>query len=66
MKIPSISSRKKPEEMVQVVKNGVNAGRLCLVSVDKTLPAGDRLLSKILLLKSDEAGFLKVAIPHPP
>jgi len=71
LEIPSIIDKdtifiikRDPNEMVQVRKNGENQHRLCAVAEDLEMPVGDQLLSKFLLLKTDEKKFKEIAIKH--
>ena len=56
--------KKDPNEMVEVKKNEKYSHKLCAVSEDLEMPVGDQLLSKVLLIKTDEKKFRKVAIRH--
>ena len=50
--------------MVDVKKNGKYSHKICAVAKDMEMPVGDQLLSKVLLLKTDEKAFREVAIRH--
>jgi len=52
--------RRESCQRVQIVKAGKNVGELCLICTDD-IPEYDRLLNKILLLKTDEKRALEVA-----
>lgn len=56
--------KKDPNEMVNVKKKGNYSHKLCAVSEDLEMPVGDQLLSKVLLIKTDEKKFREVAIKH--
>jgi len=56
--------KKDPNDMVDVKRNGKYSHKLCAVSEDLEMPVGDQLLSKVLLLKTDEKKFREVAIKH--
>lgn len=56
--------KKDPNAMVDVKKNGKYSHKICAVAKDLEMPVGDQLLSKILLLKTDEKKFREVAIRH--
>jgi len=56
--------KKDPNAMVDVKKNGKYSHKICAVAEDLEMPVGDQLLSKILLLKTDEKKFREVAIRH--
>lgn len=56
--------KKDPNAMVDVKKNGKYSHKICAVSQDLEMPVGDQLLSKVLLLKTDEKSFREVAIRH--
>jgi len=56
--------KKDPNAMVDVKKNGKYSHKICAVSKDMEMPVGDQLLSKVLLLKTDEKSFREVAIRH--
>jgi len=56
--------KKDPNAMVDVKKKGTYSHKLCAVSEDLEMPVGDQLLSKVLLLKTDEKKFREVAIRH--
>lgn len=56
--------KKDPNHMVDVKKNGKYSHKLCAVSEDLEMPVGDQLLSKLLLLKTDEKKFKEIAIRH--
>ena len=56
--------KKDPNAMVDVKKNGKYSHKICAVAKDMEMPVGDQLLSKILLLKTDEKSFREVAIRH--
>ncbi len=56
--------KKDPNDMVDVKRNGKYSYKLCAVSEDLEMPVGDQLLSKVLLLKTDEKKFREVAIRH--
>ena len=56
--------KKDPNDMVDVKRNGKYSHKLCAVSKDLEMPVGDQLLSKVLLLKTDEKKFREVAIRH--
>jgi len=54
-----------PDEMVEIRnKKGDRKGKMCVVAEDKSYPVGDQLLSKILLLKTDEKKFKEVAVKY--
>lgn len=56
--------KKDPNAMVDVKKKGKYSHKLCAVAEDMEMPVGDQLLSKVLLLKTDEKSFREVAIKH--
>jgi len=56
--------KRDPNEMVQVKKKGEYSHRLCAIAEDLEMPVGDQLLSKLLLLKTDEQRFKEIAIKH--
>ncbi|HEU04661.1 MAG TPA: hypothetical protein ENH95_06075 [Nitrosopumilus sp.] len=56
--------KKDPNAMVDVKKKGTYSHKLCAVSEDLEMPVGDQLLSKLLLIKTDEKKFREVAIKH--
>jgi len=56
--------KKDPNEMVDVKKQGKFSHKLCAVPEDLDFPVGDQLLSKIVLIKTDEKKFKKIAIKH--
>jgi len=56
--------KKDPNDMIDVKRNGKYSHKLCAVSEDLEMPVGDQLLSKLLLLKTDEKKFREVAIRH--
>lgn len=56
--------KRDPIAMVDVKKKGEYSHKLCLVAEDMEYPIGDQLLSKILLLKTDEKRFKEIAIRH--
>ena len=56
--------KKDPNAMVDVKKNGKYSHKICAVAEDMEMPVGDQLLSKVLLLKTDEKAFREVAIRH--
>lgn len=56
--------KKDPQQMVDVKKKGTYSHKLCVVAKDYDYPVGDQLLSKILLLKTDEKKFKELAIKH--
>jgi len=56
--------KKDPNAMIDVKKKGNYSHKLCAVSEDLEMPVGDQLLSKVLLLKTDEKKFREVAIRH--
>ena len=56
--------KKDPNAMVDVKKKGRYSHKICAVAEDLEMPVGDQLLSKILLLKTDEKSFREVAIKH--
>jgi len=56
--------KRDPNEMVQVMKKGEYAHKLCAVAENLEMPVGDQLLSKLLLLKTDEKKFKEIAIQH--
>jgi len=56
--------KKDPNAMVDVKRNGTYSHKLCAVAEDLEMPVGDQLLSKVLLLKTDEKKFREVAIRH--
>ncbi len=53
--------KKDPNEMIQVKKNGKADHKLCIVAKDPDMPVGDKLLSKILIVKTDEKNLRKIA-----
>lgn len=56
--------KKDPNQMVDVKKNGSYSYKLCAIAKDLEMPVGDQLLSKVLLIKTDEKKFREVAIKH--
>jgi len=50
--------------MVEVKKKDKYSHKLCLVAEDMDYPIGDQLLSKIMMLKTDEKKFKEIAIRH--
>ena len=56
--------KKDPNQMVDVKKNGNYSHKLCAVAEDLEMPVGDQLLSKVMLIKTDEKRFREVAIKH--
>jgi len=71
LEIPSVMDedtifiiKRDPNEMVQVRKKGEYLHKLCAVAEDLEMPVGDQLLSKFLLLKTDERKFKEIAIKH--
>ena len=56
--------KKDPNAMVDVKKKGKYSHKICAVAEDLEMPVGDQLLSKVLLLKTDEKSFREVAIRH--
>ena len=56
--------KKDPNQMVDVKKNGNYSHKLCAVAEDLEMPVGDQLLSKVMLIKTDEKKFREVAIKH--
>ncbi len=56
--------KRDPNEMVDVKKHGRFSHKLCAVAEDLVYPVGDQLLSKIVLIKTDEDKFKKIAIKH--
>jgi len=56
--------KRDPNEMVDVKRKGKFSHKLCAVAEDMDYPVGDQLLSKIVLLKTDEKKFKKIAIKH--
>lgn len=52
--------RRESYKRIEIVKAGKNVGELCIVCTDN-VPEYDRLLNKILLLKTDEKRALEVA-----
>lgn len=56
--------KKDPNQMVDVKKKGNYSHKLCAVAEDFEMPVGDQLLSKVMLLKTDEKKFREVAIRH--
>ena len=56
--------KKDPNAMVDVKKKGKYSHKICAVAEDMEMPVGDQLLSKVLLLKTDEKAFREVAIRH--
>lgn len=57
--------KRDPHAMVEVMKDGHYKHKLCVIAKDGDMPIGDQLLSKLLLLKTDEAKFRTIAIKHP-
>lgn len=53
--------KKDPNEMIQVKKNGKEDHKLCIVAKDPDMPVGDKLLSKILIVKTDEKNLRMIA-----
>ncbi len=71
LEIPSVLDKdvifiikRDPNEMVDVKVKGEFSHRLCAVSKNLEMPVGDQLLSKLLLLKTDERRFKEIAIKH--
>lgn len=56
--------KKDAKEMVEIFHGNKYSHKLCLHVADPSLPVGDQLLAKILLLKNDEERFLKTANVH--
>jgi hypothetical protein len=56
--------KKDPNQMVDVKKKGTYSHKLCAVAEDLEMPVGDQLLSKVMLIKTDEKKFREVAIKH--
>ncbi len=56
--------KKDPNAMVDVKKKGKYSHKICAVAEDLEMPVGDQLLSKVLLLKTDEKSFREIAIRH--
>jgi len=56
--------KKDPNEMVDVKKKGEYQHKLCLVAEDMEYPVGDQLLSKLMMLKTDQKKFKELAIKH--
>jgi len=56
--------KKDPNAMVEVKKGGKHSHTLCAIAEDLEFPVGDQLLSKVLLLKTDEKKFKETAIRH--
>lgn len=56
--------KKDPNQMVDVKKKGNYTHKLCAVAEDLEMPVGDQLLSKVMLIKTDEKKFREVAIRH--
>lgn len=56
--------KKDAKQMVEIFHGSKYSHKLCLHVSDQTLPVGDQLLAKILLLKTDEETFLKTANVH--
>lgn len=54
--------KKDPLATVQEVKKGKNVKSMCIIPKEQNLPSGDALLSKIMLLKTDERQFKEIAI----
>jgi len=54
--------KRDPIATVQEVKNGNYVRSMCVISKEIGLPTGDSLLSKIMLLKTDEKQFKKIAV----
>ena len=54
--------KKDPLATVQEIKNGDKVKSMCLISKESGLATGDSLLSKIMLLKTDEKQFKKIAV----
>lgn len=53
--------KKDPNEMIQVKKNGKEDHKLCIIASDPDMPVKDKLLSKILIVKTDEKQLRKIA-----
>jgi len=56
--------KRDPNEMVDVKRKGKFSHKLCAVPEDLDFPVGDQLLSKVILIKTDEKKFKKIAIKH--
>ena len=56
--------KKDPNSMVDVKKKGEYQHKLCLVAEDMDYPVGDQLLSKLMMLKTDQKKFKELAIKH--
>jgi len=56
--------KKDPNQMVDVKKKDIYSHKLCAVAEDLEMPVGDQLLSKVMLIKTDEKKFREVAIRH--
>lgn len=54
--------KKDPLATVQEIKKGNKVKSMCLISKEAGLATGDALLSKIMLLKTDEKQFKKIAV----
>ena len=54
--------KKDPLATVQEIKKGNKIKSMCLISKETGLPTGDSLLSKIMLLKTDEKQFKEIAV----
>ena len=53
--------KKDPNEMIEVKKDGKKSHKLCIVATDQDMPVGDKLLAKILMVKTDEKQLRKIA-----
>jgi len=56
--------KRNPDEMVEVKKKGQRSHKLCVVAEDKSFPVGDQLLSKIMLIKTNEKAFKELAVKY--
>jgi len=56
--------KKDPNQMVDVKKKDIYSHKLCAVAEDLEMPVGDQLLSKVMLIKTDEKKFREVAIRY--
>jgi len=54
--------KKDPLATVQEMKNGNKVKSMCVISKEYGLATGDSLLSKIMLLKTDEKQFKEIAV----
>ena len=57
--------KKDPNEMIQVKKNGKADPKLCIVAKDPDMQVGDKLLSKILIVKTDYVDYTGEAVNCP-